>query len=93
MAIVAYTVTLVGGHVAYVAAWASMANGDSGGPLEFTSYADRSFQVTGTFGSGGTVRLEGSNDGTNWAVLHDPPDDITSGLGRVVVSNHLCTLV
>lgn len=31
---------------------------------------DRSVQVTGTFG-GGTVLIEGSNDGVNWVTLND----------------------
>jgi hypothetical protein len=52
----------------YVATWAALANGESGDaadmPLES---ATRSVQVTGTFGAGGSVALEGSNDGINWA--------------------------
>lgn len=57
------------------AAWASMANGDSGDPLPtdtIVQYLDRTFQITGTFGTGGTVLIEGTNDGTNWATLTDP---------------------
>jgi len=34
--------------------------------------ADRSVQVTGTFGAGGNLRIEGSNDGTNYSALTDP---------------------
>lgn len=45
---------------------------DQGAPLEMPGFADRSVQVSGTFGSGGSVRIEGSNDGTNYAVLTDP---------------------
>ena len=37
-----------------------------------TGFADRSVQITGTFGTGGTVLIEGSNDGTNYATLNDP---------------------
>jgi hypothetical protein len=33
--------------------------------------SDRSVQVSGTFG-GGTVLIEGSNDGSNWFTLTDP---------------------
>ena len=51
--------------------WANLANGDDGGPFEGAQYADRSVQVTGTFGSGGTVLIEGSNDGTNYSTLTD----------------------
>ena len=48
------------------------ATDDDGAPVEFGAFADRSVQVTGTFGTGGSVRIEGSNDGTNYAVLTDP---------------------
>lgn len=39
--------------------------------IELVEYADRSVQVVGTF-NGGTLTVEGSNDGTNWVVLTDP---------------------
>lgn len=39
--------------------------------IEWTEYADRSVQVAGTFGAGGTLLIEGSNDGTNWATLNN----------------------
>jgi hypothetical protein len=46
---------------------------DDGSAVELHRYADRSVQVTGTFGTGGSVSLEGSNDdGTTWKVLTDP---------------------
>jgi hypothetical protein len=45
---------------------------DSGSPVELPNHSDRSVQVTGTFGTGGSVRIEGSNDGTNYAPLTDP---------------------
>ena len=52
--------------------WVSLANGDSGSPVEYHTSADRSVQVVGTFGAGGTVVIEGSNDGTNYVTLTDP---------------------
>jgi len=62
--------------------WTAMANGDSGvspagapglGWVSLPAYSDRTIQFTGTFGAGGTVILEGSNDGgTTWATLTDP---------------------
>lgn len=54
--------------------WAAQANGDDGTPLgpDWSNYPDRSVQVTGTFGAGGSVSWEGSNDGSNWAVLTTP---------------------
>lgn len=61
-----------GPHAAHVITWAGMRVGDDGKPQEMTDYADRSVQVFGTYGVGGAVRLEGSNDGAHWAVLSDP---------------------
>lgn len=49
-----------------------LANGDTGNPIEMPSFADRSIQVVGTFGAGGNLRIQGSNDGTNYATLTDP---------------------
>lgn len=51
-----------------VVTWAAIPNGNqgdaAGGP-----YRSASFQASGTFGSGGSVKLEGSNDGSTWADL------------------------
>lgn len=52
--------------------WTGLANGDDGAPVEWVDFADRCVQVTGTFGSGGSVTIQGSNDGTNWATMADP---------------------
>jgi len=52
--------------------WAAMANGDDGEPVQLPGYQDRSVQVTGTFGTGGSVTVQGSNDGSNYAALRDP---------------------
>jgi len=53
--------------------WLNMANGDDGSPRELPAFADRSVQVVGTWGAGGELSIEGSNDGgTTWAVLSDP---------------------
>jgi hypothetical protein len=47
--------------------WAGLLNGDVGAPVAFPQHTVRSFQVTGTFGAGGSINAEGSNDGTNFA--------------------------
>lgn len=60
-----------GDDTAIVATWTGLASGDDGSPLQHAPWSDRSVQVSGTFGAGGTLVLEGSNDGTNWAVLND----------------------
>lgn len=53
--------------------WLALANGDTGTPWTGGDYQDRSVQITGTFGSGGSVSIQGSNDGgTTWATLTDP---------------------
>jgi hypothetical protein len=54
--------------------WASLTNGgpDSGQPVQRPAMVDRSVQVTGTFGAGGTVVFEGSNDGLNYYTLSNP---------------------
>lgn len=55
-----------------------LANGDVGAPVSKPEYADRSVQVFGTFGTGGTLILQGSNEGddsqsapTTYATLTD----------------------
>lgn len=71
MATKTYTQAFAGS--ATLITWASLANGDDGTPIFVGNYPDKSFQVKGTFGAGGSVQVEGSNDGgTTWAVLHDP---------------------
>lgn len=49
-------------------------------PIELVEYADRSVQITGTF-NGGSVVIEGSNNGADWQPLTDPqgnPITVTS---------------
>ena len=45
---------------------------DIGLPVEFPRFSDRSVQVVGTWGVGGSITLKGSNDGTNYYALTDP---------------------
>lgn len=52
--------------------WASMASGDDGAPYAFTQFADRSVQVSGTFGAGGNAKWEGSNNSSTFDTLTDP---------------------
>lgn len=52
--------------------WSGLLNTDTGRPVELPLYADKCAQVIGTFGAGGNLRMQGSNDGTNWAALTDP---------------------
>lgn len=70
------TRTEVGGG-GYRHAWA-LANSETGDSIEFVGAPDRSVQVSGTFGAGGTVVIEGSLDGTNYYTLTDPQGNALS---------------
>lgn len=62
-----------GNSRAFVSVWEGLTLADGTGvSVGFSQYADKSVQVVGTFGAGGTLVIEGSNDGTNWSVLTDP---------------------
>lgn len=55
--------------------WGPMANTDIGialGTEPLAGFADKSIQAEGTFGAGGSVTAEGSNDATNFRALTDP---------------------
>jgi hypothetical protein len=58
------------GNQAVIYTWV-LAVGDDGAPVAGPGWADRSFQVTGTFG-GASVTIEGSNDGSTYLTLNDP---------------------
>lgn len=53
------------------ATWAAIPNGEASQALALANYRLASAQVSGTFGSGGAIQLEGSNDGVTWAILKD----------------------
>lgn len=52
--------------------WEDLANGNTGNSVSIARWADRTVQVSGTFGAGGSITIEGSHDGVAWATLHDP---------------------
>lgn len=62
------------GNVVVIYTWTPLANGDAGVPVMGPGWADRSFHIQGTFGAGGTVVIEGSNElvPTNYRTLNDP---------------------
>lgn len=62
----------LGGKSVYIISWKGMATGESGNSLPLAQYADRSVQVEGTFGAGGVISIQGSNDGVNYVTLTDP---------------------
>lgn len=72
MSIIEQTSVRTNTSKAYIARWANAANGDTCNAQAAAQYTDKSVQVFGTFGAGGQVSVEGSNDGDNWATLSDP---------------------
>jgi hypothetical protein len=44
---------------------------DDGDAAAVGRFVDKAVQATGTFGVGGEITIEGSNDGTVWAPLND----------------------
>ena len=62
------------GNNAFIYTWLNLtfATLDQTSFLPGPGWADRSLQVSGTFGSGGTLTIEGSNDGASFFTLHDP---------------------
>lgn len=52
--------------------WTGLLNGDVGLPVFYPDYTLASWQVSGTFGAGGSISMQGSNDGTNFITLEDP---------------------
>src|SRR5690348_11377113 len=51
------------------ATWPAIPNGSPGAAVTTQSWRTLSFQAGGTFGAGGSIRLEGSNDGVNFFAL------------------------
>lgn len=72
MAVVAPTITELEPRDGSVRlySWAMVTLNDTGAPIPFAQWADRSVQFNGTWG-GGTIVWEGSNDGTNYETLND----------------------
>jgi hypothetical protein len=60
--------------------WAGMQNTDTGAPFMFVHQNDRTVHVFGTFGTGGTVLIEGSLEvaPTVYATLNDPQGNALS---------------
>lgn len=64
------SITVVQGGKARLYQWV-LNDGDDGAPIEAVEFADRSVQVTGSFG-GASVVIEGSNDSATYGTLTDP---------------------
>jgi len=79
----------------FIIKWLALANGDTGSPYEGAELADRSVQILGTFGAGGTILMEGSNDGgTTYNTLTDPQGvAISKTAGSLVAVTEMAGLV
>lgn len=51
--------------------WTGLLNGETGLIVDYPEWADRNVQVVGIFGAGGSVKIEGSNNDTNYSTLTD----------------------
>lgn len=67
---------LANGAVLYT--WSGLANGDTGEPVEVPGHADKTVQIEGTFGAGGTCVIQGSNNGSQYQSLTDPQGNAIS---------------
>lgn len=67
---------LANGAVLYV--WSGLLNGDTGEPVEVPGHAEKTVQIEGTFGAGGTCVIQGSNNGINYQSLTDPQGNAIS---------------
>lgn len=72
MAIITATQAVFDNNPGLLVTWTPLANGDTGSPVQAGAWRDASVQVHGTFGTGGSVTFQGSNDGSNWFALTDP---------------------
>lgn len=62
-------------HGIGVLSWSPLANGDTGVPIQLPANSDRSIHIYGTFGAGGTLVVQVSNEigaPTNWVTATDP---------------------
>lgn len=64
--------------------WDGLANGDTGKEVSTGAIDRPTIQVSGTFGTGGAVTIEGSMDGVTWSALHRDGSGGTSGNELVV---------
>lgn len=68
---ISYDRSITKDGAAFLASWSNLTNAtaDDGAPLGFPAWGERTVQVFGTFGAGGNLVIEGSNNGVNWATL------------------------
>ncbi len=66
---------------------------DTGRAVKIPEWADKTIMFTATWGAGGSVSLEGSNDGTTYFILNEPdntsPVTATANALMTVLANPL----
>lgn len=66
--------------------WTVLATTDTCAAAFCPALINRSVQVTGTAGAGGSIAIQGSNDGTNWVTLKDVYGNALSALAPGTIS-------
>lgn len=67
-----------------VVTWSGVLQGDTCSPVNLAHWADRSIEINGTPGSGGSIAVTGGNSGTNYFNLKDVFQNVLSSLGTGV---------
>lgn len=55
--------------------WPSLLTGENGDAASLSKWPTKSIHVSGTTGAGGSINVQGSNDGVNWFTLDESPGD------------------
>ena len=58
-----------------IATVSNILQAESSDAIDLADYADRSIQLSGTFGAA-SIGVTGSNDGVTYSPLHDPAGDV-----------------
>lgn len=69
---VAYSASVAPFRGGHLVKWSAIPNGQQGSGWSVGPFQALTAQLLGTLGAGGSVTIEGSNDGTNWAACHNP---------------------
>lgn len=75
MAVISPVESTTGDVAVKIVTWTEIGQSDTASPVQLGAWADRSVQVTGNFAGSASLTIEGSNDGTTYAVLTDPQGD------------------
>jgi hypothetical protein len=65
----------VGNDKYWLYEWEGLGDEDTGRPVRMGGLADKTVTVNGTFGAGGEVTIQGSQDGTTWHTLSNTQGD------------------